>query len=161
MTTITARLHFPFPYALANEYFREGLGEVSKTGLHEIQLTARVPATSVELSKNVVAECRPDPDNPESWLIRWTPEPGGIYPSFEGKVSAHESERDGTTVLELTGSYIPPLGIAGEAFDHVLGRRITYDTAHDLLANLAAEMRVRYAYDEAREIFQETAGEPE
>lgn len=159
MTTINARLHFHFPFELTREYLSEGLGEVSKTGLHELQLTARIPATTIDLSKNVVAECEPDPDAESTWKIRWTPEPGGIYPSFEGKISAYVNERDGTTILDLSGRYTPPLGLAGEAFDHVLGRRLTSETAHDILANLAAQMKTRYAFEEARELFQETAAQ--
>jgi hypothetical protein len=155
MTTITARLHFRFPFDLTSEYLREGLGEVSKTGPHRMQLTARLPATTLELSKNVVVECVPDPDESErKWRIHWTPEPGGIYPSFDGNLSAYADERDGTTILELSGNYRPPLGAAGAAFDHVVGQKITADTAHDVLANLAAEMKTRYAFEEAREVFQ-------
>lgn len=162
MTSITARLHFRFPYALTSEYLSEGFAEVSQTGKHRLQLTARIPATAIELSKTVVAECELDADNIEpAWLIRWSPEPGGIYPSFKGRLRAYANESDGTTILELTGNYAPPLGAAGLAFDHVLGRKITSDTAHDLLANLAAEMKARYAFEEAREALHETPEEPD
>jgi hypothetical protein len=33
--------------------------------------------------------------------------------------------------------------------------KIAGDTAHDLLLNIAAEMKVRYTYEEARHVFQE------
>lgn len=155
MTSITARLHFHFPFALASQYLSEGLTPISESGPHEMQLTSRIPATNIRLSKEVVVECRPLPEAPEpAWKIHWTPEPGGIYPSFEGTLSAQRSEIDDATVLELAGEYIPPLGAAGEAFDHLMGRKLTSQTAHDVLENLAEAMRAQYALDEAREIFQ-------
>lgn len=161
MTKISVRFNFGLPFALAEEYFSEGLTRVTATGLHELQLRARIPVTAIELSKNVVAECLPDPDGAgRSWLIRWVPEPGGVYPSFEGRISAHEHQVDGTTTLQLDGSYTPPLGHAGEAFDHVLGRKITEDAAHNVLADLASEMRVRFAFEEARAVYQD-AVQPE
>jgi hypothetical protein len=89
--------------------------------------------------------------------LQWTPEPGGIYPSFEGRLSAYSDGKDDSTTLELTGEYTPPLGVAGAAFDSILGRRLTADTAHDVLANVAAQMRVRYAYEEARHAFEDVA----
>lgn len=155
MSTINARLYFSLPFELAQEYFNEGLAKVAETGLHELQLNARVPATTIELSKNVMAECFPNPEDPNSWNIRWIPEPGGLYPSFEGTLSARANDEDGSTILEVTGQYTPPLGTAGAAFDHLLGRRLTSDTAHNLLLNVAAEMRVRYAFEEARHVFEE------
>lgn len=155
MSTVNARLYFSLPFELAEEYFNEGLARVAATGLHELQLNARVPATTIELSKNVMAECFPNPNTANSWDVRWIPEPGGIYPSFEGTLSAHENPKNGSTILEVNGNYTPPLGAAGAAFDHVLGRKITADTAHNLLLNIAAEMKVRYAFDEARLVFEE------
>lgn len=156
MTTIDARLHFQFPFDRAHEYLREGF-EKASTRLHEVQLVARVPATPLELSKKVLLQCDPDPGNEgQSWLVRWTPEPGGFYPSFDGKLSVEKEESDGSTILELTGTYTPPLGAAGAAFDHVLGRSITSDTAHEVLINFAAEMKARFALEQARRVFHQT-----
>lgn len=154
MSTITARLHFSFPYECAAEYLREGLVPSARTGVQEVLLTAHIPATPIDLSKNVLVTCSKEPGEDGCWNIGWIPEPGGIYPTFEGKLRAYPSSRR-ATILELSGSYKPPLGIAGEAFDRVLGRTITAETAHEFLANIAGEIKVRYALEEAREIFRE------
>ncbi len=154
MSRITARLHFSFPYAFAEEYLRDGLVPTARAGVREMLLTARIPATQIELSKNVIVSCSEDPSEDNCWEVRWIPEPGGTYPTFEGKLCAYpEQDR---TVLELSGEYTPPLGLAGEAFDRVLGYRITTDTAHDFLANIAGEIKVRYGLEEARELFRES-----
>jgi hypothetical protein len=151
MTEITARLHFHCPFSHAIGYLEDGLTNVSETGQHRLQLTARVPGTEIELSKNVLIECKPEPGRKDVWQIHWTPEPGGIYPSFDGILSAHVHDADATTVLELKGRYLPPLGAVGRAFDHVIGRKLTADTAYDFLAEIAAEVRTRYAREEATE----------
>ena len=154
MSTLSARLYFSLPFELAEEYFNEGLARLSDSGLHELQLNARIPLTTIDVAKNVVAECFPDPETRDAWEIRWVPEPGGMYPAFQGKLLARKNAKDNSTILELSGNYDPPLGTAGVAFDHVVGKKIAGDTAHTLLLNIASEMRVRYAIEEARHVFQ-------
>ena len=150
MSTITASVYLHVPLDRVREYLREGLARASQAGAHRIQLFARLPATPVDLSKEVAIESTAGPENVEGpWPIRWRPEPGGTYPSFEGNLSAHRNAHDDKTILELSGSYAPPLGAAGRAFDHILGHKLSDDTAHTFLMNIAAEMRARYAYEEA------------
>ena len=44
--------------------------------------------------------------------------------------------------MEIEGSYAPPGGIAGAAFDAILGHRIAAESIHDLL------VRFKDAFDE-------------
>lgn len=83
-----------------------------------------------------------DADNP--WKVRWTPAPGGVYPSFKGEMRVRPNSTDGTAFLDMHGSYEPPLGAAGAAFDAVLGHRIAEATIRSLIASMAADMKSRY-----------------
>lgn len=155
MSTLRARLHFSFPYAYAAEYLRDGLVPSGRTGTHDFTLTARVPATHIELSKDVIVQCERDPTHDMSWSIRWIPEGSNVYPTFEGTLHAYPRKDSDLTILELAGQYAPPFGIAGEVFDHVLGHKIALNTAYDFLLNIAEEIKARYALEEARELFRE------
>jgi len=65
--------------------------------------------------------------------LAWDPRDPTV-PSFTGTLSA--AENDGTTILALDGSYSPPLGVAGAAFDVVAGRRIASATIRTLLEEM-------------------------
>jgi hypothetical protein len=83
----------------------------------------------------------------QPWRIHWTPE-SGLYPQFEGELTVRADETYETSRLELRGSYTPPGGIAGAAFDWVAGARIASSTARALLRHLGDEMEARYQRDE-------------
>ena len=69
-------------------------------------------------------------------LIRWVPEGTGVFPTFEGTLIVR-SENDASSI-ELDGSYTPPFGPAGQAFDAAIGHRIAQSTARELLKDLKA-----------------------
>ena len=153
MSTVSVRVHFHLPVDEVREYLNSHLIKVSQLGPQRLELTARLPATHIDLSKAVMVEFLPHPNGVEgAWRVRWTPEPGGIYPSFDGTLYAH-AYGETSSVLELTGSYTPPLGAVGVAFDHVLGHKISEDTARIFLLNLSAELKVRSAYEDAFKVF--------
>jgi CheY-like chemotaxis protein len=66
--------------------------------------------------------------------LRWEPD-GGPFPSFDGVLRMESSEGGGVDFV-LDGSYEPPGGIPGKAFDVLLGRRIAATTARDFLERL-------------------------
>jgi hypothetical protein len=104
----------------------------------------------MELSKGVTVTfgSAVDPmhfDQP--WRIHWKPQ-GGPYPEFEGELTVRADETYETSRLELRGSYRPPGGIIGAAFDFVAGGRIASATAQALLRRLGNEMVKRYQHDE-------------
>ena len=66
--------------------------------------------------------------------IRWHPV-SGPYPSFTGTLLARRGDGHSCR-LEIEGEYTPPGGIAGAAFDAVLGRGIAVEGVLDLLKRL-------------------------
>jgi hypothetical protein len=80
--------------------------------------------------------------------VTWTPVASGLFPQFEG---AFTTERAGAEACTLTlgGVYDAPGGMAGAAFDAVIGYRIAQTTIEQLVRELAlaaaADYRVRAA----------------
>jgi hypothetical protein len=68
--------------------------------------------------------------------LSWDPE-DQVVPRFEGTLSTAAKEA-GVATLTLDGTYAPPGGIAGAAFDLVVGRKIAAATAQALLAEMKA-----------------------
>jgi hypothetical protein len=71
------------------------------------------------------------------YSIHWEAE-GGPYPEFDGELiiaTAHSG-----FWLVLIGVYVPPGGIAGQAFDMTVGRLIARSTARNLLRNMRVEI---------------------
>jgi hypothetical protein len=83
----------------------------------------------------------------QPWRIHWKPE-SRLYPEFEGELTVRADETYETSHLELPGSYHPPGGIAGAAFDLVAGGRIASATAQALLHRIGNEMEAHYQHDE-------------
>jgi hypothetical protein len=66
--------------------------------------------------------------------ITWDPKDKSV-PRFSGALKSGE-QAPGTTRLTLEGTYTPPLGVAGKAFDLVVGRKIAAATARALLEDI-------------------------
>ena len=79
--------------------------------------------------------------------VEWKPSSGGLYPSFSGELSI-ENENYDSFWLVLEGTYEPPFGVIGSAFDAVVGRRIAGQSARELLARIAASMEAGFQADE-------------
>ena len=77
------------------------------------------------------------------WAVHWEA-PQGTFPSFDGTLCVTSDETYTTSIIELRGEYIPPLGLAGQIFDHAVGSRIASATARDLLKGIAREVEARY-----------------
>ena len=83
----------------------------------------------------------------QPWRIHWKPQ-AGPYPEFNGELTVRADETYKTSILELTGSYRPPGGALGAAFDWAAGSRIATLTAQTLLRQIADGMEARYHSDE-------------
>ena len=68
----------------------------------------------------------------------------GPYPPFKGTLSACQEET-GRCRLDLAGSYHPPLGLVGAAFDVLLGHHLAEEALCDLLASMKAVFEKLYA----------------
>ena len=135
------------PYHLAQGYLARIIGSrVGKPGT--LTLTAAFPG--LELVKEVVVtyDAGSDPmhfDQP--WRLNWKPK-SGPYPEFDGELTVRADENYESSQLELEGSYRPPGGVAGAAFDAAIGRRIAAATAYALLERVGAELEAAYQHDE-------------
>lgn len=160
MTTIDERRYVRCPYAQARDYLHESLQPASQSKLPQsVRLTATVPATSIELAKEVRVEYAHATDPmyfDEPWSVRWAPEGGGLYPSFQGQLTVRADESYGSCILELQGEYAPPAGAVGRAFDAALGKKIAQETAQNLLSAIAFQFEARYNNEEAAKHVERT-----
>lgn len=159
MTTIERRRYVRAPYVRARTYLDRKLRAYASKG-EERQMTLRVPIRQGTLTKDVLVRYGfgSDPMHfDEPWTITWVPQEGGIYPSFSGSLCVRSDETYHTSVLELRGTYVPPLGMVGEVFDAALGRHIAEVTADAILAEVADGIERQYREEEAAKRAQATA----
>lgn len=83
--------------------------------------------------------------------VSWGPCEGGPYLTFKGEVEVTADAGHGACRIALCGSYIPPLGIAGQAFEFIVGRRVAIAIAGDLLNKIRTAIEPSYR-ESAREI---------
>jgi hypothetical protein len=100
-------------------------------------LPLRVPVADLHVEKDVLVQLSPKPGYAGYELldIRWEPKDGGAYPAFHGTLSIAD-EGAGWSRIELDGTYTPPLGVLGLAFDAAVGHRIAAATAAEFLAEI-------------------------
>jgi hypothetical protein len=137
------------PYQRARHYLAESAGVRAESGT-ESRLTLTVHGPGIDVSQDVIVVFSPavDPmhfDQP--WRIHWKPQTGP-YPEFEGELTVRADETYETSLLELRGSYRPPGGALGAAFDWAAGSRIAAATAQALLHRIGDTMEARYRCDE-------------
>lgn len=138
------------PYHLAQLYLAQAVDRLAATGRPDrLTLTLSVPGG--ELTKNVIVTFRAGVDPmhfDQPWQLHWYPE-SGPYPEFDGEMTVRADETYEAARLELRGSYRPPGGALGAAFDWAVGGKIAAATAGALLERVASQMEARYAADEA------------
>lgn len=91
----------------------------------------------LRIERNVEFHLKTKPAYPGYRLIdlSWSPKDGGPFPTFEGTLSIAE-DAVGWSRIEIDGSYRPPFGLVGLAFDAAIGHRIAQATATELLAEI-------------------------
>lgn len=153
MANINETLYVQCPYVRARQYLEDAVKDAAHSGLPQsLELTALVPATKVEVAKRVRITYAPATDPmhfDEPWKVHWAPEAGGIFPSFSGQLTVRADESYRSCILEITGTYTPPLGAAGRIFDVAIGNTIAAATAQRLLEQIAADMIQRRKVEEA------------
>jgi len=152
MTRISERHFVPCPYGLAKQFLAAELFPTDSGQLEWILHIAPTAPKGMDVSKDVdVSVSRAiDPMHfDEPWNVRWTPHGGGPYPTFAGMLTVRADEDWNVSALELSGSYEPPLGAAGKAFDMLLGARLAALTAKALLAQIGDRLIAHYHAEEA------------
>jgi len=92
---------------------------------------------SVDREVRVEVKRTRDDDNLNDVLrIGWNPEGRTILPVFQGTLVVWGEDDPRQSYIELNGTYTPPLGETGKAFDAVIGHRIASSTARELLRDL-------------------------
>ena len=77
----------------------------------------------------------------DAYAVAWYPEDRSAFPTFNGELIVCAGADGGAPYLELSGTYEPPRGAAGEAFDAALGHLIAQRTAHAFLLDVARGLR--------------------
>ena len=73
-------------------------------------------------------------------VIGWEPRGTKITPEFHGILSYDADVEASSSRLTLSGTYAPPGGALGEAFDAALGFWVARATVHDLLRRIARQI---------------------
>lgn len=137
------------PYHLAQRYLADTVEPRAGSGAPG-RLDLSVSAPGIVLTKTVVATFAADADPmhfDQPWRVHWKPQ-AGPYPEFDGELTVRADETYQSSLLELRGSYRPPGGIIGAAFDWAAGARIATATARELLERIGSKMEARYQRDE-------------
>lgn len=141
MTSIFEVLNLERDYASAKAALRALVESARRGGWYStLQLRAEIgPAT---LRKAVIVTFESGEERfDELWPIRWTPENGGPFPTFQGLLGV-QSASDGGAQLEIRGEYVPPFGPIGQGFDLAVGQLIASRTCRNLLRDIAAQIEL-------------------
>lgn len=75
---------------------------------------------------------------PDDLQIQFEPSVrSAFFPTFRGNLAVRPAEEDARSILELAGTYEPPLGPIGEAIDGAIGNRIAQRSIENLLTEIA------------------------
>jgi len=132
------------PFSVAHDYAEDFFADASR-GV-ELRVPVR-DAGHLRRPVRLVAGRRRDEDEPgrvhDALDIDWSAETH-FFPDFHGTLTLRIDSVE-TTRLTLEGTYEPPFGPFGVAFDMVAGRRIARATLSDLLRRLGDAMEAREA----------------
>lgn len=147
MTKIATRRHVAAPLGSAGRFMQGYLDDhpgpngAARIVLHAIGLER---AATVSLTP----AHRPQDMEPR-YAVHWGAEAGGPYPIFDGVLAVGGADDYNSFSLDIEGTYEPPLGLAGKAFDVVLGQRIADATLGALLAEIQVSIEARFQAEEA------------
>jgi hypothetical protein len=85
----------------------------------------------------------------QQYLVAWESASGGPFPHFQGTLSVLNDEDYGSCFLALDGTYRPPLGLPGRAFDLAIGETIAESCGNDLLERIGTYIEQSYRGVEA------------
>jgi len=144
--TVPVKAPSSFALAFMSTYFLE---RGPQTGGAELALRFPLPKLLIDgltLEKRVIVHLRYKSGGAsESLGIGWEPSGDGTsLPSFDGTLVA-TPETEAACRLTILGGYTPPGGIAGMAFDRLIGFRIANATIAALLAEFKASIEADYA----------------
>ncbi len=149
MSELHERRFLNCPYNRARELLAQAVADAVDSGTgRKVRLTLPIPGG--QLAEDVLVEIKrgTDPSGfDQPWVLHWDPT-NGMYPSFDGTLTVQADETYRTSQLVLKGSYTPPGGAAGAAFDAAVGSRIAAATANELLRTVGDALERRYQTEE-------------
>ncbi len=161
MSKLYQSLPLACPYNRARELLAETLEPFVRSGEPWVlNLRAPVLGEGLDLGKDVVVTVGTATDPlhfDQIWSLNWHPTEGGAYPVFAGTISIRADQTYKTSLLELQGSYEPPFGAVGAAFDAVLGTRVASATARELLRTFGEKIESAYSESEHAKKLQREA----
>jgi hypothetical protein len=137
------------PFSVAHDYAEDFFADAAQGVELHVPLRDLAPTRGGHLRRPVrlIAERIPDEHERgrahDALEIDWTAGTR-FFPDFRGHLRLRIDSVE-TTRLTLEGTYEPPFGRFGLAFDLVIGRRIARATMRDLLARLGDAMERREA----------------
>ena len=119
-----------------------------------LRLSVPIPgmAKPLTIQKDVIASFEAEPESSDMtphYRVGWAPREGGPYPIFSGTFTIDGADDYDRFWLVLDGSYEPPIGLIGGAFDALAGRFIARATARDLLGRIRDGVEAAYEMDES------------
>lgn len=149
MTEVFGTITVKSPYSVAMDAIVRYLRARKNLLLLTVPLKKLGLGTSVGLEREVKVDFVPLRGHKGERLLHdemhlsWEPTGGGPFPKFIGALKMHPLSND--TELVLSGEYQPPMGVVGEAFDAVIGKRISEATAQTLLEELKEGLEADFA----------------
>ncbi len=138
-----------------SDFFRAHGNADGDTAQLALRVDARIPglSTPVRLERSVIVTIAPHRREgamtPE-YNVAWAPTEEGPFPLFAGTIRVDATDDYNSFFLVLEGSYEPPLGAVGAAFDVLIGARIAAVCARNLLSRIGDETEALYLADEAK-----------
>jgi Raf kinase inhibitor-like YbhB/YbcL family protein len=110
-----------------------------------------LPLGDVSLARDIEVRFTSDPEQSRyrGLDVTWAPKGGGPYPTFSGTLTFESA--DERTNLALDGTYEPPGGMFGRAFNAVVGRRLADASVQALLQNIKADLEAEFFFLSVRE----------
>jgi hypothetical protein len=137
---ITATALATCPVSVALGYAQAFL-RFAEAGGAEATMIAGPLRRRVRMSFGLSTDHDPAHQTHEETRIRWSARTAWL-PDFSGTLQFQIASVE-TTTLILDGTYTPPGGIAGFAFDTFVGQLIAQATAHDYVERIARDLERR------------------
>lgn len=146
MSKITESTTAAVPFESVPTLVRRYLASFPSNEREGIQFTLRAWIGNVMTEHDILMKVAAEPEQPalEILDLHWQSLDSGPYPVFTGTLRAEPIDARSCR-LEIAGAYTPPGGIAGIAFDAVIGHGIAVEGVRDVLARFKAGLEAAHA----------------
>ncbi len=144
--TRSATVKAPSTFALAymSTYFMDRGAQSGGADLALRFPLPRFPVSGLTIEKRVKVHLKYHGGSGQPLRLAWEPLDSSPVPGFEGTLET-APETETTCRLTIAGTYAPPGGIAGVAFDQLVGVHIAGATIDALLDRFTAAIEAEYS----------------